>query len=65
MIVISELISTEHNNMYLYLQVTSRCQNIFSLGKLMKRNPLKKKEGVGVVRENFEKYRGTFLFFHL
>ena len=47
MIVISELISTEHNNMYLYSQVTSRCQNIFSLGKLMNRNFLKKNEGVG------------------
>ena len=51
--------------MYLYSQVTSRCQNIFSLGKLMNRNFLRKKmRGWGVIRENFEKYRGTFLLFH-
>ena len=55
MIVISELISTEHNNMYLYSQVTSRCQNIFSLGKLMNRNFLKKNEGVGGHSGKFRK----------
>ena len=62
MIVISELISTEHNNMYLYSQVTSRCQNIRKTDE--QEFFEKKMRGWGVIRENFEKYRGTFLLFH-
>ena len=65
MIVISEIISTEHNNSVSILTSHIKVSEHLQFRKTDEQEFFEKKmRGWGVIRENFEKYRGTFLLFH-